>query len=134
MRTAVPEHKIVYIRFHKRIDALLTEFAAKTGMKRAAAVVWIQRRYLEKLLETVKAEDITVDDLGLSGIEEPYFIALGSGREGSMLGRGMQLTVDKSEERVLNFIAMQCDMSSRDLRTTMLVQYFYELGMLDGEV
>lgn len=125
------ETKIVYIRFHKGLDALLTEFSQKTGMKRATAAVWIRRRYIEKLLGNVSSiADITRDSLHLIGDEEAYFIALGRSNSGSVLGRGMQLTVEKSEERTMQLLAMQTDLSERDLHTVMLVHYFKEIGMI----
>ena len=37
MRPAAPEHKTVYVRFHRRVDELLEAFSVQTGMKRAAA-------------------------------------------------------------------------------------------------
>ena len=123
--------RIVYIRFHKSIDALLTEFSQKTGMKRATAAVWIRRRYIDKLLATVPSiADITRDSLARSGEEEAYFVALGRSSGGSALGRGMQLTVEKAEERTMQLLAMQTELSERDLHTVMLVQYFKEIGMI----
>ena len=131
MRPAAPEHKIVYVRFHKRVDALLEEFSRKTGMKRASAVMWIQRRYFDILREQGKTpETLTREDFNLTGIEETYFISLGRAGDGSALGRGMQLTVDKSEERLFSLIAMRCELSTRDLRTAILVQYFHSLDMI----
>lgn len=131
MRPSAPDHKIVYVRFHKRIDEKITEFSEKTGMRRATAVTWIRNRYMQELLKNgVQPESVTEKDLGFTGIEESYFISLGRGSEGSMLGKGMQLTVDKREERTFSFIAMQCGLSSRDFLTAILVQYFDSLGML----
>lgn len=126
------ETRIVYIRFHKSIDALLTEFSQKTGMKRASAAVWIRRRYIEKLLARIPSiADVTREDLRLTGEEEAYFIALGRSTSGSALGRGMQLTVEKTEERTMQLLAMQTELSERDLHTVMLVQYFKEIGMIE---
>ncbi len=131
MRPPVPEHKQVYVRFHKQIDACLTEFARKTGMKRATAVMWLQKRYMERLFADGKQlETVTIADLHLTGMEELYFITLGRGTEGSMLGRGMQLTVDKGEERKIQLLAMQIGLSVRDFRTVILVQSFQEIGLL----
>ncbi len=133
MMASSTDTKIVYIRFHKSIDALLTEFSRKTGMKRATAAVWIRRRYIEKLLARVPSiADVTREHLGLLGEEEAYFIALGRSSSGSALGRGMQLTVEKAEERTMQLLAMQVELSERDLHTVMLVQYFREIGMLEG--
>ncbi len=133
MRAPVPEHKTVYLRFHKRVDAMLTEFSAKTGMRRATAVVWIQNRYMAKLTARgIPMDALTRDDLGFTGVEEPYFIVLGRGNtgEGSMLGRAMQITVDRHTERNMELIAMQADFSLRDFRTAILVDYFAEIGIL----
>ncbi|MBQ8578163.1 MAG: hypothetical protein IJ449_09420 [Clostridia bacterium] len=131
MRAPVPEHKTVYLRFHKRIDELLTAFSAQTGMRRATAVVWIQNRYMTKLTESgIPVSELTADDLGFTGIEEPYFITLGRGSMGSMLGRAMQLTVDRHAERTLELVAMQCGITTRNFRTAILVQYFAEIGLI----
>ena len=133
MRAPVPEHKTVYIRFHKRIDALLSAFSQQTGMRRATAVVWIQNRYMEKLLkEKENLAEITESDLGFSGMEETYFITLGRGSEGSMLGRAMQITVDKNMDRKMELIAYGCHMTMRNFRTAILVQYFEEIGLLES--
>ena len=87
MRPAAPEHKTVYVRFHKRVDELIETFSRQTGMKRAAAVTWIQNRFLERLRAAgYDLYAVTEEDLGFSGIELPYYITLGRSTEGSVLG------------------------------------------------
>ena len=131
MRPAAPEHKTVYVRFHKRVDELLEAFSRQTGMKRAAAVTWIQNRFLERLeREGAVIDEITEEMLGFSGIEIPYFIALGRNAEGSVLGRAMKITVDRTRDRMLELMAMNCNLSTRDFRTAILMQYFEEIGMI----
>ena len=131
MRPAAPEHKTVYVRFHRRVDELLEEFSKQTGMKRAAAVTWIQNRFLERLLhDGTPIDTITEEMFGFSGVEIPYFIALGRNAEGSVLGRAMQITVDRTADRTLELLAMSCNLSSRDFRTAILMQYFEEIGMI----
>lgn len=131
MRPAVPDHKTVYVRFHRRVDELLETFSKQTGMKRAAAVTWIQNRFLERMLSLgISAEDISEETFGFSGIEIPYFIALGRSTEGSVLGRAMQITVDRTADRMIELFAMRCDLSPRDFRTAILMQYFEEIGMI----
>lgn len=131
MRPAAPEHKTVYVRFHRRVDELLEAFSKQTGMKRAAAVTWIQNRFLERVLSHgLPVDEITEDQLGFSGIEIPYFITLGRSTAGSVLGRAMQITVDRTSDRTLELLAMQCGLSTRDFRTAILMQYFEEIGMI----
>ena len=131
MRPAAPDHKTVYVRFHRRVDELLETFSKQTGMKRAAAVTWIQNRFLERMLSLgISAEDISEEKFGFSGIEIPYFIALGRSTEGSVLGRAMQITVDRTADRMIELFAMRCDLSPRDFRTAILMQYFEEIGMI----
>ena len=131
MRPAAPEHKTVYVRFHKRVDELLEAFSKQTGMKRAAAVTWIQNRFLERMLSLgIPADEINEEMFGFSGIELPYFITLGRSTEGSVLGRAMQITVDRTADRMLELFAMRCDLSTRDFRTAILMQYFEEIGMI----
>ncbi len=131
MRPAAPDHKTVYVRFHRRVDELLETFSKQTGMKRAAAVTWIQNRFLERMLSLgISAEDISEEMFGFSGIEIPYFIALGRSTEGSVLGRAMQITVDRTADRMIELFAMRCDLSPRDFRTAILMQYFEEIGMI----
>lgn len=131
MRPAAPDHKTVYVRFHRRVDELLETFSKQTGMKRAAAVTWIQNRFLERMLSLgISAEDISEELFGFSGIEIPYFIALGRSTEGSVLGRAMQITVDRTADRMIELFAMRCDLSPRDFRTAILMQYFEEIGMI----
>ena len=131
MRPAVPDHKTVYVRFHRRVDELLETFSKQTGMKRAAAVTWIQNRFLERMLSLgISAEDISEEMFGFSGVEIPYFIALGRSTEGSVLGRAMQITVDRTADRMIELFAMRCDLSPRDFRTAILMQYFEEIGMI----
>ena len=131
MRPAAPDHKTVYVRFHRRVDELLETFSKQTGMKRAAAVTWIQNRFLERMLSLgISAEDISEEMFGFSGIEIPYFIALGRSTEGSVLGRAMQITVDRTADRMIELFAMRGDLSSRDFRTAILMQYFEEIGMI----
>ena len=131
MRPAAPDHKTVYVRFHRRVDELLETFSKQTGMKRAAAVTWIQNRFLERMLSLgISAEDISEDTFGFSGVELPYFIALGRSTEGSVLGRAMQITVDRTADRMIELFAMRCDLSPRDFRTAILMQYFEEIGMI----
>ena len=131
MRPAAPEHKTVYVRFHRRVDELLEEISKQTGMKRAAAVTWIQNRFLDRIQSLgIPAEDITEDMFDFSGIEIPYFIALGRSTEGSVLGRAMQITVDRTADRMIELFAMRCELSPRDFRTAILMQYFEEIGMI----
>lgn len=131
MRPSAPDHKIIYVRFHKRVDALLDEFSERTGMKRATAAVWIERRFLERMLSDGRMEDeLDEEMLGFTGIEIPYFLLPGRTTDGSMLGRAMRLTVDKRLDRSLELIAMKHDMSTRDFRTAILMQYFEEIGMI----
>ena len=131
MRPAAPDHKTVYVRFHRRVDELLETFSKQTGMKRAAAVTWIQNRFLERMLSLgISAEDISEEMFGFSGIEIPYFIALGRSTEGSVLGRAMQITVDRTADRMIELFAMRCDLSPRDFRTAILIQSFEEIGMI----
>ena len=131
MRPAAPDHKTVYVRFHRRVDELLETFSKQTGMKRAAAVTWIQNRFLERMLSLgISAEDISEEMFGFSGIEIPYFIALGRSTEGSVLGRAMQITVDRTADRMIELFAMRCDLSPRDFRTAILMQYFEEIGII----
>ena len=131
MRPAAPDHKTVYVRFHRRVDELLETFSKQTGMKRAAAVTWIQNRFLERMLSLgISDEEISEEMFGFSGIEIPYFIALGRSTEGSVLGRAMQITVDRTADRMIELFAMRCDLSPRDFRTAILMQYFEEIGMI----
>jgi len=131
MRPAVPEHKTVYIRFHKRIDALLTEFSKQTGMRRATAVNWIQTRYMTQLLqENTDISEIDEDALGFSGVEELYFVTLGRSNEGSHLGRAMRITVDRHLERMMDVVAAQCGMTLQNFRVSILVRYFENNGLL----
>lgn len=131
MRPAAPEHKTVYVRFHRRVDELLEEFSKQTGMKRAAAVTWIQNRFLDRIrAQGLSADEITEEVLGFSGIELPYFISLGRSTEGSVLGRAMQITVDRTADRTLELMAINCSLSTRDFRTAILMQYFEEIGMI----
>lgn len=131
MRPAAPDHKTVYVRFHRRVDELLETFSKQTGMKRAAAVTWIQNRFLDRMLSLgISAEEISEEMFGFSGIEIPYFIALGRSTEGSVLGRAMQITVDRTADRMIELFAMRCDLSPRDFRTAILMQYFEEIGMI----
>ena len=131
MRPAAPDHKTVYVRFHRRVDELLETFSKQTGMKRAAAVTWIQNRFLERMLSLgISAEDISEEMFGFSGVEIPYFIALGRSTEGSVLGRAMQITVDRTADRMIELFAMRCDLSPRDFCTAILMQYFEEIGMI----
>ena len=131
MRPAATDHKTVYVRFHRRVDELLETFSKQTGMKRAAAVTWIQNRFLERMLSLgISAEEISEEMFGFSGIEIPYFIALGRSTEGSVLGRAMQITVDRTADRMIELFAMRCDLSPRDFRTAILMQYFEEIGMI----
>ncbi len=135
MRPPVPTHKTVFLRFHVRVDEMLEAFSEKTGMRRATAVVWIQSRYMQKLLAGDRdITTLTMEELGFSGTEEAYFPEPGrrsaGGKEGSMLGRAMQITVDKYEDRMLELIAMQHHMSTRNFRTAILVQYFEEIGII----
>lgn len=131
MRPAAPEHKTVYVRFHRRVDELLEAFSMQTGMKRAAAVTWIQNRFLDRIRSLgIPAEEITEDMFEFSGIEIPYFITLGRSAEGSVLGRAMQITVNRTDDRMLELFAMRCDLSTRDFRTAILMQYFEEIGMI----
>ncbi len=131
MRPPVPSHKTVYLRFHKRIDACLTELSEKTGMRRATAVTWIQNRYMTKLMQSgVDLTTLRYEDLGFGGEEEAYFIELGRGASGSVLGRAMQITVDRAEDRMIELLAMQNQMSTRNFRTAILVAYFREIGIL----
>ena len=131
MRPAAPDHKTVYVRFHRRVDELLETFSKQTGMKRAAAVTWIQNRFLERMLSLgISAEEISEEMFGFSGIEIPYFLALGRSTEGSVLGRAMQITVDRTADRMIELFAMRCDLSPRDFRTAILMQYFEEIGMI----
>jgi hypothetical protein len=113
------------------VDELLETFSKQTGMKRAAAVTWIQNRFLERMLSLgISAEDISEEMFGFSGIEIPYYIALGRSTEGSVLGRAMQITVDRTADRMIELFAMRCDLSPRDFRTAILMQYFEEIGMI----
>lgn len=131
MRPAAPEHKTVYVRFHRRVDELLEEFSKQTGMKRAAAVTWIQNRFLDRMQSLgIPAEELTEDAFGFSGIEIPYYITLGRSTEGSVLGRAMQITVDRTADRMIELFAMRCELSPRDFRTAILMQYFEEIGMI----
>ena len=131
MRPAAPEHKTVYVRFHRRVDELLEEFSKQTGMKRAAAVTWIQNRFLDRIQSMdIPAEELTEDAFGFSGIEIPYYIALGRSTEGSVLGRAMQITVDRTADRMIELFAIRCELSTRDFRTAILMQYFEEIGMI----
>ena len=131
MRAAAPDHKTVYVRFHRRVDELLETFSKQTGMKRAAAVTWIQNRFLDRVQSLgIPADEIAEDAFGFSGIELPYFITLGRSTEGSVLGRAMQITVDRTADRMIELFAMRCDLSPRDFRTAILMQYFEEIGMI----
>ena len=70
------------------------------------------------------------DMLGFTGIEIPYFLVPGRASSGSVLGRAMRLTVDRSMDRNLELVAMNHGMSSRDFRTAILMQYFEQIGLI----
>ena len=42
----------------------------------------------------------------------------------------MQITVDRTADRMIELFAMRCDLSPRDFRTAILMQYFEEIGMI----
>lgn len=130
MRTAEEEHIIQYIRLHKRLDDILTLFSEKTGMRRATACTWILRQYTDGLINEIPITEITPDIKNRFEIGETYYITQGRKTDGSTLGRGMRITMEKSLARRIDLISLQSGVPVGNLRCAMTAEYFHSIGML----
>lgn len=130
MRTASGDNIIQYIRLHKRLDQMLTAFSEKTGMRRATACVWILHRSVSELLERIPIEKLTPESLSDMEIGATYFISPGRGTDGSNLGKGMRITVERSFARKLDLISLMCGIPQGNLRCALIAEYFHTLGMI----
>ena len=116
---------LVYLRLHKTLDDCLTRFGEQTGMPRASALRWV----LERWIVSVPAEDPDAA-LRLSRIGEDYFLNRGRSEGGSLLGRGIRLTMKRSAERRLSLTAWQAGLRPAELRTLILADYLQSVGLL----
>ena len=121
---------LVYLRLHKRLDDSLTRFGEQTGMPRASALRWILERWIASVPSGEEGEAALEKGLPLSRIGEDYILARGRTEEGSLLGRGIRLTMKQSTERRLNLIAWRAGIRPSELRTLILADYLQIVGLL----
>ncbi|MBO4229153.1 MAG: hypothetical protein J5938_02245, partial [Clostridia bacterium] len=105
-------------------------FGEQTGMPRASALRWILERWIASVPSGEEGEAALEKGLPLSRIGEDYILARGRTEEGSLLGRGIRLTMKQSTERRLNLIAWRAGIRPSELRTLILADYLQIVGLL----
>ncbi len=121
---------LVYLRLHKTLDDCLTRFSEQTGMPRASALRWVLERWIASVPLREDGETFPETDLPLSRIGEDYILLRGRTEEGSRLGKGIRLTMDRNAERRLTLTAWQAGLRPSDLRALILADYLHTVGLL----
>lgn len=133
MRNPEPNHKKIYVRFHRQLDLIIEDFAKKAGMRRATAVAWVINHYMSNLMGSIPdIEKITKTQLGFIPEGEAYYLRIGRSDEGRIAGKRTLLTLDNVTDRNIRYLAAKTGLTPSQLRTEILVKYFLETKQKDS--
>lgn len=131
MRTRVTDHKIIYVRFRKDLDDLISEESLKNGTPRATLVGRIMTNYIQTLSHDCKGKfgSLTRDTANLSSLSSVFFAKKGRAIERS-LGKPMRITLKSTDETNIRLAAQSIGYTITQFRTAILVSWAVDEGLL----
>ena len=124
MRPRVTDSKIIYLRFRKDLDEIITEKAKSIGRPKASVVRDAMTTYIRDLDANHhgKLDSITREDLALSPLSSSFFVKTGRAVE-RVLGKPMRVTLKKVDEGNMKLAALSTGYSITLFRTAIMVTW-----------
>lgn len=124
MRPPGTNHTIIYVRFHKDIDEIISSEAAKADKPRAALVASVISQYVNtlKISNKMDPDSITAESANLSALAQSYFAKLGRSDE-RILGKPLRVTLNVGTDSFTRSIAQALGYSIAQMRTAIMVTW-----------
>lgn len=131
MRPRVTDSKIVYIRFRKDLDDLITKEAARTNTPKATLVGNVMTEYIRSLSSSCKGQINSLDKLSLnfSSLSSSFFVKHGRSVE-RVLGRPMRVTLKMVDEGNMRLAALATGHTITQFRTAIMVTWATQNNLL----
>ena len=127
MRPRVTDNKVIYVRFRKDLDALITEAAEAAKIAKATFVGRAMTEYMQKLTTACSGrfDAVTKDQLSLSSLSSSFFVKKGRADERS-LGKPMRVTLKRFDESNMRLVAQYSGYSITQFRTAIIVSHLQQ--------
>lgn len=124
MRKKANNTKIIYVRFHKDIDNLITEQANRKDKAKASLVAEIMTEYMQDLSKNCKGnfKSVTKQQLSFPSLSSSFFMRKGRSIE-TKLGKPMRVTMKDIDEGNMKLAAFYSGYSITEFRTAILVKW-----------
>ena len=132
MRPRVTDNKILYIRFRKDLDDLITRTALDRNMPKATLVGGVMSEYIRSLATAHKGQitALSRSDLKLSPLSSSFFVKHGRMVERT-LGKPMRITLKKVDEGNIQLAALAAGYTITQFRTAIMVTWAENEGLLE---
>lgn len=117
MRPKALDHTIIYVRFRKDLDKVITDIAEKQNVPKATLV---SRAITEILYSNSRGDPL------LSSHSSRYFSKIGRSLE-SNIGKPMRITLNKIDDNKMKLLAQRYGYTATELRTAIMVTWLEQM-------
>lgn len=131
MRPRVTDSKVVYIRFRKDLDALLTQAAIDRNVPKATLVGKVMTGYIKELTVDCQGQfnSLKKPYLKFSSLSSSFFVKQGRSYERT-LGKPMRVTLKMVDEGNMRLAAIATGYTITQFRTAIMVTWAKNEGIL----
>ena len=131
MRQRVTDSKIIYIRFRKDLDDLITQTAIDTSIPKATLVGRVMTEYIRSLTSSCHSQfnSLSKENLTFSPLSSSFFVKHGRSDERT-LGKPMRITLKKIDEGNMRLAALATRYTITQFRTAIMVTWLENEGLL----
>ena len=131
MRPRVTDKKIVYIRFRKDLDALITKAAIDRNTPKATLVGKVMTDYITDLSDSCdgRINAVNRNSLNFSALSSSFFVKPGRSIE-RVLGKPMRVTLKMVDEGNMRLAALATEYTITQFRTAIMVTWAKNEGLL----
>ena len=124
MRLHVPEHEVVYVRFHLTAMNVINILSKQWDCRPSTAASKVLHDYMSLLYCRCDSNINILEEreLNLSPLASAFFLQRGRSSH-SVLSKPMNLTLDKRVHRDMMLLAQRFDMSVQNFRIAIVITY-----------
>ena len=131
MSRRVTDSKIIYIRFRKDLDDLISQEALRTNTHKATLVGSVLTEYIRTLSSSCQGRitSLNKSSLGFSSLSSSFFVKHGRSVE-RVLGKPMRVTLKMVDEGNMRLAALSTGYTITQFRTAIMVTWATQNNLL----
>ena len=131
MSRRVTDSKIIYIRFRKDLDDLISQEALRTNTHKATLVGSVLTEYIRTLSSSCQGRITSLNktSLGFSSLSSSFFVKHGRSVE-RVLGKPMRVTLKMVDEGNMRLAALSTGYTITQFRTAIMVTWVTQNNLL----